>query len=650
MAEKLLEEISIKNSINQLGFESEIYSLQMELYEKTKEFDKYSIAHEKLIHVNREFDFQVKKDYLKFIEKSFIADQLKEQEKISNLKIRLLIYSILIITAFIFFQITRISRLKKNNFIDQLTNVYNRKYLKKILENLDKKNSKSIEIGVLMLDIDYFKKINDTYGHIIGDRFLIEIVKIIKRFFRASDLIGRIGGDEFLIFIKDIYDKEIVREKADALIKKAKEMGVKIKVETNGSTGVKNMLTDEEIKNAKGIIVAADKNVEMARFDGKNVEIVPVKEGIKNPEGLIKNALNKTAPIYKADGKSSGTSSNKKEKTGFYKHLMSGVSNMLPFVVGGGILIALSFMFGINASNPSDPSYSPIAKLLNDIGGGNAFFLMVPVMAGFIGMSIADRPGFAPAMVGGLISLNNGGGFLGGLIGGFLGGYTVVLLKKVFNKLPQSFEGLKPVLLYPLFGIFITGALMYGFIVDPIAALNSGVTEFLKSLGTGNLVLLGIVLAAMMATDMGGPINKSSFTFGIMMITAGDYAPHAAVMAGGMVPPLGIALATTFFKNKFTKDERDAGKTCYIMGLSFITEGAIPFAAADPARVIPASVIGAGIAGGLSMLFGVQLPAPHGGLFVLPVVTHPVMYLVSILIGSIVTAVILGYIKKPVVE
>ena len=436
---------------------------------------------------------------------------------------------------------------------------------------------------------------------------------------------------------------------ADALIKKAKELGVNIKVETNGSTGVKNMLTDEEIKNAKGIIVAADKNVEMARFDGKNVEIVPVKEGIKNPEGLIKNALNQTAPIYKADGKSSGVL-NKKEKTGFYKHLMSGVSNMLPFVVGGGILIALSFMFGITASNPSDPNYSPIAKLLNDIGGGNAFFLMVPVMAGFIGMSIADRPGFAPAMVGGLISLNNGGGFLGGLIGGFLGGYTIVLLKKVFNKLPQSFEGLKPVLLYPLFGIFITGALMYGFIVDPIAALNNGVTEFLKSLGTGNLVLLGIVLAAMMATDMGGPINKAAFTFGIMMITAGDYAPHAAVMAGGMVPPLGIALATTFFKNKFTKDERDAGKTCYIMGLSFITEGAIPFAAADPVRVIPASAIGAAIAGGLSMFFKVQLPAPHGGIFVFPVVTNPMMYLLSIVIGSVVTALILGFIKKPVQE
>ncbi|WP_294704592.1 fructose-specific PTS transporter subunit EIIC [uncultured Fusobacterium sp.] len=436
---------------------------------------------------------------------------------------------------------------------------------------------------------------------------------------------------------------------ADALIKKAREMGVNIKVETNGSTGVKNQLTSEEIKNAKGIIVAADKNVEMERFAGKNVEIVPVKEGIKNPEGLIKNALNQSAPIYQANTTGEKVST-KKEKTGFYKHLMSGVSNMLPFVVGGGILIAISFMFGIQSSNPSDPSFNPLAKLLNDIGGGNAFFLMIPVMAGFIGMSIADRPGFAPAMVGGLISLNNGGGFLGGLIGGFLGGYIVVFLKKLFAKLPESFEGLKPVLLYPLFGIFITGALMYGVIINPIAALNSGVTTFLQGLGTGNLVLLGALLGGMMAVDMGGPVNKSAFTFGIMMITAGNYYPHAAVMAGGMVPPLGIALATTFFKNKFSRDERDAGKVCYVMGLSFITEGAIPFAAADPIRVIPACVIGAAIAGGLSMLFGVQLPAPHGGLFVLPVVTNPVMYLISIVLGSVVTALIIGFIKKPVQE
>lgn len=436
---------------------------------------------------------------------------------------------------------------------------------------------------------------------------------------------------------------------ADALIKKAKEMGVNIKVETNGSTGVKNEITAEEIKRAKGIIVAADKNVEMERFAGKHVEIVPVKEGIKNPETLIKNALNQTAPIYTVTTSGEKTPA-KKEKTGFYKHLMSGVSNMLPFVVGGGILIALSFMFGIQASNPNDPSFHPVAKLLSDIGGGNAFFLMIPVMAGFIGMSIADRPGFAPAMVGGLISLNNGGGFLGGLIGGFLGGYVVVLLKKLFAKLPNSLKGLKPVLLYPLFGIFITGALMYGVIINPIAALNSGVTNFLQGLGTGNLVLLGILVAGMMAVDMGGPVNKAAFTFGIAMITAGNYYPHAAVMAGGMVPPLGIALATTFFKNKFTKDERDAGKVCYIMGLSFITEGAIPFAASDPIRVIPACIIGSGIAGGLSMFFKVQLPAPHGGLFVLPVVTNPIMYLVAIVVGSVITALILGFIKKPVQE
>lgn len=436
---------------------------------------------------------------------------------------------------------------------------------------------------------------------------------------------------------------------ADALIKKALAMGVNIKVETNGSTGVKNELTDEEIKNAKGIIVAADKNVEMDRFAGKHVEIVHVKEGIKNPEKLIKNAVAQNAPIYSAEGEKT-SSSTRKEKSGFYKHIMSGVSNMLPFVVGGGILIALSFMFGIHAGDPNDPSFNPLAKMLSDIGGGNAFFLMVPVMAGFIGMSIADRPGFAPAMVGGLISLNNGGGFLGGLIGGFLGGYTVVLLKKVFNKLPNSLEGIKPVLLYPLFGIFITGALMYGVIIDPIAALNTGVTNFLETLGTGNLILLGAVLAGMMAVDMGGPVNKAAFTFGIATIAAGNYAPHAAVMAGGMVPPLGIAIATTLFKNKFSKDEREAGKVCYIMGLSFITEGAIPFAASDPVKVIPASIIGAAIAGGLSMFFGVLLPAPHGGIFVFPVVTNPVMYLVSVVIGSLVTAFILGAWKKPVNE
>ena len=437
---------------------------------------------------------------------------------------------------------------------------------------------------------------------------------------------------------------------ADALLKKGKELGITVKVETNGSSGVKNELTKEEIKNAKGIIVAADKNVAMERFAGKNVDIVGVKEAIKNPEQLIRNAVNQTAPIYQSSNDAS-TSNNrfaKKPKTGVYKHLMSGVSNMLPFVVGGGILIAFSFMFGINASNPNDPSYNYFAKLLNDIGGGNAFFLMVPVMAAFIGMSIADRPGFAPAMVGGLISLNSGGGFLGGLIGGFLGGYITLLLKKIFSKLPDSLEGIKPVLLYPLFGIFFTGAIMYLFIVEPIAAINSGLSVFLKSLGTGNLILLGAILGAMMSTDMGGPINKAAFTFGIAMIASGDYAPHAAVMAGGMVPPLGIALATTMFRNKFTADEKDAGKTCYIMGLSFITEGAIPFAASDPIRVLPSCIIGAAISGALSMAFHIELRAPHGGLFVLPIVNNPALYLLAIVIGSVITAVILGFIKKPV--
>lgn len=431
---------------------------------------------------------------------------------------------------------------------------------------------------------------------------------------------------------------------AEALNKKAKEMGIKIKVETNGSTGVKNHLTDEEIKNAKGIIIAADKNVEMARFNGKHVEIVGVKEGIKRPQELIQKALDQTAPVY--SNKETKTSSGTSERKGFYKHLMSGVSNMLPFVVGGGILIAISFIFGIKASDPTDPSFSPIAKLLMDIGGGNAFFLMVPVLAGFIGMSIADRPGFAPAMVGGLISANNGGGFLGGLVGGFLGGYVILFLKKVFAKLPEKLEGIKPVLLYPLFGILITGILMYTVVISPVAAVNGGITNFLNSLGTGNLILLGAIVGGMMAIDMGGPINKAAFTFGIAAIAAGNYYPHAAVMAGGMTPPLGIALATTFFKNKFSKEEREAGLTNYIMGASFITEGAIPFAAADPIRVIPSCVIGSALAGGLSMAFKCQLPAPHGGLFVLPIITNPMMYLLSVAIGAFVTCILIG-ITKP---
>lgn len=432
---------------------------------------------------------------------------------------------------------------------------------------------------------------------------------------------------------------------AKALENKGKELGIKIKVETNGSTGVKNPLTAEEIKNAKGIIIAADKNVEMERFHGKQVQIVPVKDGIKRPEELIKDAAEGKGTTY-LSGTSGKASAGTKEKTGIYKHLMSGVSNMLPFVVGGGILIALSFIFGIKASDPADPTFNPVAKLLMDIGGGNAFFLMVPVLAGFIGMSIADRPGFAPAMVAGLISANNGGGFLGALVGGFLAGYIVLFLKKFFSKLPESLEGIKPVLLYPLFGILLTGIIMYGVVIQPVAFLNNGMTNFLNSMGTGNLILLGVVLAGMMAIDMGGPINKAAFTFGIAAIASGNYAPHAAVMAGGMVPPLGIALATTIFKKKFSKEEREAGLTCYIMGASFITEGAIPFAAADPLRVIVSCVAGSAIAGGMSMYFKCLLPAPHGGLFVLPIITNPGMYILSVALGTVVTALLLGVLKK----
>jgi fructose PTS system EIIBC or EIIC component len=440
---------------------------------------------------------------------------------------------------------------------------------------------------------------------------------------------------------------------ADALKAKAKEMNVEIKVETNGSSGVKNALTAKEIEEAVAIIVAADKQVEMERFKGKHVIQVPVAQAIRNPQQLIEQALKQDAPIYQGDGneRRSHIQKSHNERTGFYKHLMNGVSNMLPFVVGGGILIAISFLFGIKAFDPNDPSYHPIAKALMDIGGGSAFKLMIPVLAGFIAMSIADRPGFAPGMVGGFLAANGDAGFLGGLIAGFLAGYLVIGLKKLFSRLPQSLDGIKPVLLYPLFGILITGFVMMYVVIDPVKALNDGVKHWLENMGTGNLVLLGLILGGMMAVDMGGPINKAAFTFGIAMIDAGNYAPHAAIMAGGMVPPLGLALATTFFKRKFTKAEREAGKTCYIMGASFITEGAIPFAAADPVRVIPSIIVGSAIAGALTMMFGIGLPAPHGGAFVIPIVKgNPLLYVLAILIGSIITAVMVGVWKKEVKE
>ncbi|WP_448012198.1 PTS fructose transporter subunit IIABC [Bacillus pumilus] len=438
---------------------------------------------------------------------------------------------------------------------------------------------------------------------------------------------------------------------ADALKEKAKEMGVDIKVETNGSGGIKHALTAKEIEEAPAIIVAADKQVEMERFKGKHVIEVPVTAGIRRPQELIEKAVNQDAPIYKGSGGSSSKDeheSSGKGRSGFYKHLMSGVSNMLPFVVGGGILVAISFFWGINSADPKDPSFNSFAAVLKGIGGDNALALIVAVLAGFIAMSIADRPGFAPGMVGGFMASAAGAGFLGGLIAGFLAGYVVVLLKKVFTFVPQSLDGIKPVLLYPLFGIFFTGIIMHYIVNTPVKMVMDGLTHWLETLGTGNLVLMGIILAGMMAIDMGGPINKAAYTFGLAMIAAGNYAPHAAIMAGGMVPPLGIALATTIFRHKFSKRDREAGITCYFMGAAFITEGAIPFAAADPLRVIPSAVIGAAVAGGLTEFFRVTLPAPHGGLFVFWVTNHPILYIISILIGAVVTAILLGILKKPV--
>ena len=379
---------------------------------------------------------------------------------------------------------------------------------------------------------------------------------------------------------------------ADALKEKAKEMGVDIKVETNGSSGVKNKLTAQEIEDAVAIIVAADKQVEMERFNGKHVIEVPVTAGIRRPKELIEQALKQDAPIYQGGGASQNDEGEAKGKSGagnaFYKHLMSGVSNMLPFVVGGGILVAISFFWGINSAKPGDPSYNEFAAALNAIGGGNALKLIVAVLAGFIAMSIADRPGFAPGMVGGFMATQADAGFLGGLIAGFLAGYIVVLLKKVFAGLPQVLDGLKPVLIYPLFGIFFTGIIMHYVVNTPVKMIMDGLTHWLEGLGTGNLVLMGIILGGMMAIDMGGPINKAAFTFGIAMIDAGNFGPHAA------------------------------------------------------------SVIGSAIGGGLSQFFRVTLPAPHGGVFVFLTTNHPLLYLVSVLIGAVVTAVLLGILKKPV--
>lgn len=449
---------------------------------------------------------------------------------------------------------------------------------------------------------------------------------------------------------------------AEAIEKKAKELGYQVKVETRGSAGAKNVLTDDEIAKATGVIVTCDTNVPTDRFDGKKVIECQVSDGINKTEELVKRIAAGDAPVFKASGKkeASHSSIGGKESIGhqIYKHLMNGVSHMLPFVVGGGILIAIAFLidgFSVDLNSlPADQraNFGTItqgAALFKGIGG-TAFGFMLPILAGFIAMSIADRPGLAVGFVGGSIAANGTSGFLGALVAGFVAGYIVNLLKKIFSKLPESLDGVKPVLLYPLLGIFLIGVIMQFIVEPPIGALNTAINNGLNGLNGASAVVLGVLLGGMMAIDMGGPVNKAAYVFGTASIAAGNYNIMAAVMIGGMVPPLAIALATIFFKNKFTAEERKAGPTNFIMGLSFITEGAIPFAASDPLHVLPACAVGSAVAGGLSMAFGCTLMAPHGGIFVVPTIGNPLMYLVALVIGAFIACGLLGLLKKKVSE
>lgn len=437
---------------------------------------------------------------------------------------------------------------------------------------------------------------------------------------------------------------------AEALQNKADELGISCKVETNGSGGIKNALTAEDIKNAECIIVAADKNVEMSRFDGKKVIITKVANGIHKAEELVTKAAAGDAPVYHSkDGGAIDSEVATSEGLGrqLYKHLMNGVSHMLPFVIGGGILIALAFLIdSVSGYTDALGSNSAAAIWFKSIGD-TAFGFMLPVLGGYIAMSIGERPALAVGFVGGMLANLGGSGFLGALIAGFAAGYLMLVLKKVLSYLPQSLEGLKPTLLYPVLGIGLIGVIMQFVINPPCAFANNWLTTTLLSMGTTSSVLVGIILASMMAIDMGGPFNKAAYVVGIAALDAGNLSLMAAVMIGGMVPPLAIAICTTLFKNRFTQKERESGMINYIMGLSFITEGAIPFAASDPARVIPSCVIGSAVAGAISMFFGCTLNAPHGGLFVLPVIGQPLWFFIALVVGSVVGAIILGFLKKP---
>ena len=436
---------------------------------------------------------------------------------------------------------------------------------------------------------------------------------------------------------------------AESLENKAREMGITIKVETNGSGGAKNVLTAKEIRAAKGIIVAADKNVEMQRFYGKRVLQVSVADGIRKPEVLLGKILQGEAPVY-GEGKDVEMADGREEIRGrgkkVYRDLMNGVSHMLPFVIGGGILIAVAFLLDDYSLNPANfGSNLPQAAFFKAIGDA-AFGFMLPILAGYIAMGIADRPALAPGFVGGFLAKEGGSGFLGALLAGFAAGYLILLLKKLFDKLPRSLEGIKSILLYPVFGILLMGLLIQLIINPPVAWLNEALYGLLARLGTGSRVLLGVLLGGMMSVDMGGPINKAAYVFGTASLASNEFQIMAAVMAGGMVPPLALALAVFAFRDKFSEKERQSGVANLMMGACFITEGAIPFAAADPLRVLPACIIGSAVAGGLSMFFGCGLRAPHGGIFVLPVISHPFGFLAAVILGALVGMLLLGVLRK----
>lgn len=443
----------------------------------------------------------------------------------------------------------------------------------------------------------------------------------------------------------------------DALKKQAEKMNVKIKVETNGSGGIKNHITDEDIRRATGVIVAADVNVETDRFDGKNVVEVPVADGIKRPEELINIAQDTSRKPFVAKGNyKASNQSGSNEKQGFgktiYKHLMNGVSNMLPLVIAGGILMAIAYLFGPNSYDPNSSEYNAFAEQLWNIGNQSAFALIIPILAGYIARSIADKPGFAAGLVGGMLAISGDAGFIGGILAGFLAGYLTQGIKKLSSGLPQSLEGLKPTLIFPVLSVTITGLVMVYVLNPPASWLNNLLLNGLEGLSGTNIMLLGLVIGAMMAIDMGGPFNKAAYVFATAALTEGNAAPITAAMIGGMVPPIAIATAMLIFRKKFTKEQKGSIAPNYVMGLSFITEGAIPFAAADPLRVIPSMMVGSGVAGAIALGLGSSIQAPHGGIFVIVGTdfSHVIQSLIAIIIGSIVGAIIYGLLKPKVTE